>query len=146
MPLPTQSILLVEDDPNHAEIFQFYAALFDQHFSVQWLADGQAAIDFATQTNAPAQNLPALIFLDLKLPRFSGHEVLAALKSNPLTRRIPTIIFSSSDAAPDVARAFDLGANSYLKKPLQPDAFKAVLFQAFQYWALNTADATLYHE
>lgn len=80
---------------------------------------------------------PLCLLVDLKMPGVDGFGLLQCIRSEPRTRRIPVIILSSSDSPKDLARAYDLGANSYVVKPLTFDGFKAVT-QAFRQWWVNS--------
>jgi CheY-like chemotaxis protein len=78
--------------------------------------------------------LPALVILDLKMPRVDGFEVLAVIKTEAELRRIPVIILTSSGETADIARCYDLGANSYLVKPITFDEFTGVVDEIDKYW------------
>ena len=77
---------------------------------------------------------PRLVVLDLKLPKLSGHEVLQRLKVNPHTRSIPVVILSSSQEKRDIAESYQLGANSYLVKPMDFDEFPDLIGTLARYW------------
>ncbi len=77
-----------------------------------------------------------VIFLDLKLPKVSGLEVLKEIKTNERTKKLPVVIVTSSQEDPDIQTAYDLGANSYIVKPVQFDAFRQVMSNAGLYWLL----------
>ncbi len=105
---------------------------------VRVLGDGDAAVAYLTgdgeYADRAAHPIPALVLLDLKLPRRSGLEVLAWLKARPGLRRLPVAVLTSSAESPDVAAAYDLGANSYLLKPTGPDALLALVRALGAYW------------
>ena len=77
---------------------------------------------------------PVLILLDLKLPRRSGFEVLAWIKRHARLRRVPVVVLTSSKTSTDIERAYDLGANSYLAKPLRPEGLLSMVTQINSYW------------
>jgi CheY-like chemotaxis protein len=86
--------------------------------------------------------LPDLVLLDLKMPRMDGFEVLEIIKSASRTRRIPVVVLTSSSESKDVGRSYDLGANSYLVKPVAFEHFSCVVAELEKYWlALNTTSA-----
>ena len=142
------TVLLVEDDLN--DIFLVKRAFKLAHLQnpLQVVTDGQEAINYlkgeGKYSNRDAYPLPKLIVMDIKMPRRTGFEVLEWVKgsSRPL-RRIPIVIVSSSDNPADINRAYELGANAYMVKPVD---FKAVehLFQSItHYWGLECAKPEL---
>lgn len=135
------TVLLVEDDPNDILLIQraFRKANLT-NISMQVIQDGDAAIDYldgaGDYTDRDRYPFPVLILLDLKLPRRSGLEVLGWLRQQPELRRLPVIILTSSQENTDVNRAYDLGANSYLVKPLGLNALVDVVTTINMYWLL----------
>ena len=138
------TVLLVEDDLN--DIFLVKRAFKRARISnpLQIVTDGEKAIDYLQGRGAYADRhlypLPKLIVMDIKMPGKTGFEVLEWLKSGsqPL-RKIPIVIVSSSDDPNDINRAYELGANAYMVKPME---FKAVehLFQSItHYWGMECA-------
>jgi CheY-like chemotaxis protein len=127
-------VLLVEDDPDHAELVR--RGLEDQHAPVEItvLEDGEAALDFLRSVPAADGQRPHLILLDLRLPKMDGLELLREVKSKPELRAIPCVVLSTSDAERDVARAYELHANSYLVKPGDDGRFTELLGQVERYW------------
>jgi CheY-like chemotaxis protein len=121
-------ILLVEDNPDHAE-FAHRALRHGVDHEIIWVKDGEEALDFlhrqgrwASYDGAP----PVVILLDIGLPKIAGHEVLRRVKSHDRLRHIPVIMLSTSGAADDVARSYDLGANSYVVKTVDFTGLKAI--------------------
>ena len=142
------TVLLVEDDLN--DIFLVKRAFKMAHLQnpLQVVTDGQEAINYlkgeAKYIERTLFPLPKLIVMDIKMPRRTGFEVLQWVKGNggPL-RRIPIVIVSSSDNPTDINRAYELGANAYMVKPVN---FKEVehLFESItQYWGLQCAKPEL---
>jgi len=135
------TVLLVEDDPNDILLIQraFRKAKLT-NINMQVIQDGDAAIDYldgaGDYTDRDRYPFPVLILLDLKLPRRSGLEVLGWLRQQPELRRLPVIILTSSQENTDVNRAYDLGANSYLVKPLGLNALVEVVTTINMYWLL----------
>jgi CheY-like chemotaxis protein len=103
-----------------------------------WAQSGTLALDFLFQRGAYAiragHETPRLILLDLKLPRLDGLEVLARIRTSPRTSRIPVVILSSSAEQRDIARSYDLGANSYITKPVEFQSFAKSLGEIALYW------------
>lgn len=137
------NILLVEDSPLDAELT--LRALKDGKLAntVVWVKDGQDALDYLFHEGSYAESnstLPQLVLLDLKMPRVSGIEVLKIIKSDERTRRIPVVIMTSSQEEKDIAQSYDLGANSYVVKPVDFIAMTDLAKQAGYYWlAINRA-------
>jgi len=133
-------ILMVEDNPNDAELT--IRALRKNHLAnpVFIAQDGQEALDFLFHQGVYAKNessgLPKVILLDLKLPKISGLEVLKIIKENEQTKTIPVVVLTSSREDPDVTSAYALGANSYVVKPVEFDQFVHTLSSLGFYWLL----------
>jgi two-component system response regulator len=125
-------ILLVEDNPNDAELTT--RALKQRNLANQLhvCRDGAEALDYI----ATASAVPKVILLDLKLPKVDGLEVLRKLKSDERTRSIPVVVLTSSREEPDIERAYALGANSYIVKPVDFDAFARAVSDVGLYWLL----------
>lgn len=132
------NILLVEDNRMDVELTldAFHEARLMNN--IQVASNGQAALDylfgrgqFADRTQYP---LPDLILLDLKLPGIDGFEVLRQIKSAPILKRLPVVILTSSKEEGDRALSYDIGANSYLVKPVSFDGFLGVVRQIEGYW------------
>lgn len=134
-------ILLVEDSALDAELT--IRALQDGKLAnvVEWVKDGQQALDFLFCEGAYAErdgSPPRLVLLDLKMPRVSGIEVLKVIKADARTRRIPVIVMTSSQEECDIAQSYDLGANSYVVKPVDFISLTNIARQAGYYWlAIN---------
>jgi CheY-like chemotaxis protein len=134
-------ILLVEDNPRDAELT--LRGLKDQKVAnqVTWVKDGEEALDYVFRRGRYAGRTssgPRLILLDLKMPRVDGMEVMREIKNNDQTRRIPVVIMTSSREEKDIADTYNLGANSYIVKPLDFESLAEVARQAGFYWlAIN---------
>lgn len=139
-------VLLVEDNPDDAELT---LRAFKRHNLVNKVIhahDGVEALDFLFARHAHAgrdrTHLPSLILLDINMPRMDGHEVLAALRADLLTAKVPVVMLTSSDDAPDIQRAYSNGANSYVRKPVEFAEFIEAAGQLGVYWLmLNRAPA-----
>ena len=139
-------VLLVEDDDNHFEIFRFYARKSFPDIEILHMRDGKEVIDFIQLEPCPVDKLPGLILLDLNLPKFNGHEVLKAIKSHPLAKRIPVVILSSSDREEDVRLAYEYHANSYFRKPDKIGQFSATVDKVLNYWLNTIRDTSTYRK
>jgi two-component system, response regulator len=133
-------ILIVEDNPNDAELM--VRALKKQNLANQiFLAeDGEEALNFIYCRKQFADRNPNIplkvVFLDLKLPKINGLEVLKDIKSNPTTKKIPVVIVTSSKEDPDIKIAYELGANSYVVKPVDFNDFIQSMSNTGLYWLL----------
>jgi CheY-like chemotaxis protein len=130
-------VLLVEDNRDDALLIRraFRKARLAPPAHVE---DGEAAVAYLVHAGADGDGapgaLPALVLLDLKLPRKSGLDVLAWLRAQDTLRRLPVVVLTSSREAPDVRRAYDLGANSYLVKPVGFEALLQLVETLGLYW------------
>ena len=133
-------ILLVEDSPYDAELTM--TALLAKNITnhIEHVEDGAEALDFIFCRGRFAKrsftNLPRLVLLDLKMPKVSGIDVLRALKSNSDTHKIPVVVLTSSKEEPDIDKCYELGANSYIVKPVGFENFAAAVTEIGMYWAL----------
>jgi CheY-like chemotaxis protein len=131
-------ILLVEDDPGHAEIVRrnFDKALIANR--LMHVEDGQAALDYLYQCNGFSDSVkappPGIILLDLRLPKVDGLEVLKTIKSDPVLSHIPVVILTTSAAEKDIAKAYEFHANSYLVKPVDFAQFTNMMETLGYYW------------
>ena len=129
-------ILLVEDSIEDAELAIRVIKQDNPAVRVKLLRDGADAISylFYGLEHANKDFFPKVIFLDIKLPRLTGPEVLKRLKSNELTRSIPVIVMTSSCQKCDIEECYSLGANSYLVKPIDFTRFQAMIISSSRYW------------
>lgn len=131
-------ILLVEDNPDDVLLTERALRRNNIINTVIVAHDGQEAIDFLTGSGAyagqPAENLPELVLLDLKLPKVGGLEVLRAIRANELTHRLPVVVLTSSAEERDIVSSYDLGANSYIRKPVDFDQFVEAVRELGLYW------------
>jgi CheY-like chemotaxis protein len=131
-------ILLVEDNPDDVELtlLAFKAARLGNEITVA--RDGVEALDalLGPADGSPPDELPTMVLLDLKLPRVNGIEVLRAMRSNPRTAMIPVIVLTTSDEEGDIVSSYHLGANSYVKKPVDFNDFQTAVQQLGMYWLL----------
>ena len=136
-PAVAMDILLVEDNADHADLTRRALRNGGGH-RVEWVKDGQEALDFlhrqgpwASYSGGP----PSMILLDIGLPKVSGHEVLRSVKSDERLRCIPVIMLSTSGDPDDVARSYHGGANSYVIKALNFTDFVGRVKAIKDYWA-----------
>lgn len=131
-------ILLVEDSADDVAFFKRTLEKAGLGARLHTLPDGAAALEFifGPHPQAPINSLARLklIILDLKLPKVGGLEVLHRLKDHPQTRTIPIVILSSSQEERDLIECYKLGANSYIVKPMDFDAFGTSVRMLCQYW------------
>lgn len=129
-------ILLVEDNADDVELTLH--ALRKDHMAnqIHVARDGEEALAFLFDPQRPNYASLKLVLLDLKLPKVDGMEVLKALKSDSRTRRIPVVVLTSSREESDLVRSYDLGANSYLQKPVDFDQFREAVKRMGFYWLL----------
>lgn len=133
-------VLLVEDNPNDAELT--IRALKKQNLanSLVWVKDGAEALDFLFGTGAYApRDLhagPRVVLLDLRLPKVDGLEVLQKMKADERTRAIPVVVLSSSTQDRDIIESYKLGVNSYVSKPVKFEEFAKEVAQLGMYWLL----------
>ncbi len=138
MEIEQYEIIIVEDNAYDAELM--VRSLKEKNLANQLivLEDGEDALDFifcrGKYTARNLSSLPKVIFLDIKLPKVDGLEVLRQLKSNEQTRTIPIVIVTSSKEDPDIETAYKLGANSYVVKPVEFDDFLKTINQLGLYW------------
>ncbi len=133
-------ILIVEDNPNDAELTIRSLRKHNLANSIHLAEDGAEALDFifcrGKYENYEFLKPLKVIFLDLKLPKVSGLEVLAEIKSNPETKSLPVVIVTSSREDPDIKKAYELGANSYVVKPVIFDDFIKAMSETGLYWLM----------
>ncbi|MEZ5359759.1 MAG: response regulator [Candidatus Zixiibacteriota bacterium] len=131
-------ILLVEDDPDHAELAMHCLRGFDERMALFHVIDGVDALDFlhnrGKYTNAEEYPRPHFILLDLRIPLIDGLEVLAEIKNTETLKRIPVVILTTSEAENDARQAYDLYANSYIVKPGGYHELKRILTEVCTYW------------
>lgn len=140
-----RTLLLVEDNPDD-ELLALRALKKGGFTPVVTVArDGVEALDALAPVDADgnARALPGLVLLDIKLPRIDGLEVLRRLRAEPRTRALPIVLLTSSRQPEDVARAYELGANGYVCKPVESEAFFEAVRTIGAYWlALNEPPPT----
>ena len=141
---PSKTILLVDDSPDDVELtiraFQRNGIAND----VIIASDGEEALDYLFATGKfkdrePAGN-PTLVLLDLKLPKVMGLDVLKQIRANERTRRLPVVVLTSSNEDADIIQSYDLGANSFVRKPVDFAQFVQAARQLGLYWLVLNED------
>jgi two-component system response regulator len=137
-------VLLVEDNDDDIQLTR---RAFNKHHianELHVMTDGQQAVDFLFAAGQYAQrdpeDLPHVVLLDLKLPKLDGLEVLRRIRENPRTRYLPVVVLTSSNEERDLVESYRLGANSYVRKPVDFEQFAVAAQQLGLYWmVLNIA-------
>ena len=135
--MENRKILLVEDNPDDVELTLH--ALKKHHISnaIVVVRDGAEALDYLFFKGAYAnrdKSMPALMLLDLKLPKIDGHEVLRRIRSDERTKMLPVVILTSSKEQQDMINGYRNGANSYVRKPVDFDEFTKAVQTLGLYW------------
>jgi len=133
-------ILLVEDNPNDAELTLRSLKKHNVTNKILWVKDGAEALDFIFSTGAYSErtieDIPKVVLLDLKLPKLDGLEVLRKMKSDERTRIIPVVVLTSSQEEQDRVNSYKLGVNSYIVKPVEFEKFVSAIEKLGLYWLL----------
>ena len=133
------TILHVEDDPNDVLLLQRALKKLNINADVRPVSDGDQAVAYLTEiansSDGKAPPVPGLVLLDLKMPRKSGLEVLAWIRSQPRFKRLLVVVFTSSRHDDDLNKAYDLGANSYLVKPVEFESLRELMNSVIHYWS-----------
>lgn len=143
-----KTILLVEDNPDDEELALLAFERSRIANAMVVVRDGQEALDYLLGTEAnggkDAKELPQVVLLDLKLPKVDGIEVLRRLRAVSKTRCLPIVMLTSSREEDDLVTSYDLGANSYVRKPVEFTQFAEAIHQLQMYWlVLNESPTNL---
>ena len=128
-------ILVVEDDPSHAEMTLRTLRKHNIANRIQVARDGAEAVEFLF-AGAGHNGVPKVILLDLKLPKVDGMEVLRRIKADPRTRKVPVVVVTSSSEDHDLQECYELGVNSYIVKPVDFQQFTEAVRSLGLYWVL----------
>ena len=136
--MESKVILLVEDNPRDEALTRRALAKSNIINEIVVAHDGVEALDYFAGTGVFAGRdvsvMPQLVLLDLKLPKVDGLEVLRRIRADPRTRGLPVVVFTSSSEEEDVISSYSLGANSYVRKPVEFDQFLEATKQLGLYW------------
>jgi CheY-like chemotaxis protein len=128
-------VLLVEDSPGDVRLMREVLRDSNSFIRLHVASDGVEAMDFLNRTgtlgDAPR---PDLILLDLNLPKMDGREVLAHIKEDDGLKSIPTVVLTTSEAQADIDKSYKLHANCYMSKPVQLEAFEALVKSINDFW------------
>ena len=134
-----RSILLAEDNPNDVELTLTAFTEYNLVNEVFVVSDGEEALDYLYQRGrfkARPNGNPAVILLDLKMPKVDGLEVLRTIKQDEKLKNIPVVMLTSSREEPDLLRSYQLGVNAYVVKPVDFQSFTDAVKQLGAFWAL----------
>ena len=133
-------ILLVEDNPDDEELTTRALRQANIANEIKVARDGAEAVEFlfgeGDYAGRDLSRMPAVILLDLKLPKMSGLDVLNRLRADPRTRLIPTVVLTSSSEEEDMLKSYESGANSFVRKPVDFNVFATAVSQLGVYWLL----------
>lgn len=139
-----KAILLVEDNPDDAELTIHALKSHNLANEIVIAEDGEKALDYLFATGEfserDAEDIPSLILLDLNLPKINGLQVLERLRENKTTKRVPVVVLTTSNDESDVLHSYDLGVNSYLRKPVNFDQFLDMAKQMGMYWLMMNVE------
>ena len=131
-------ILLADDDPDDIEMTRRALTKNELDVEIYTVGDGEELVDFLNHRGVyapPARSpTPSLILLDLNMPKMDGREALATIKSDPKLAPIPVVVMTTSTAAQDIARAYELGSNSFISKPITLAELVGITKTLGQYW------------
>ena len=140
MAIEPKTILLVEDNADDEQLTLRAMRQSDIPNIIRVARDGAEALDKLFSSSQ--DRLPDLVLLDLKLPKVNGLEVLQKIRANDRTKTLPVVVLTSSDEERDIVESYELGANSYIRKPVDFDQFIDAVRQLGLYWlSMNKADS-----
>jgi CheY-like chemotaxis protein len=137
-----KQILVVEDNPDDEKLTLRALRQCDVPHIIRVARDGAEAVEFLFGDSSAV--MPDLILLDLKLPKINGLEVLAKIRSELKTRGLPIVVLTSSDEDRDILESYNLGANSYIRKPVDFDEFMDAVRQLGVYWLSMNRTTNVY--
>lgn len=142
----TETILLVEDNPDEAELALLGFGDIGGDYDIQLAPNGEEALEFlfgyGRHSARPPHRRPSLVILDIKLPKVNGFDVLRQLRQSDHYKYTPVVILTTSDERSDILKGYQLGVNSYLCKPVDFESFSDLLQQVSHYWLKSNAPAT----
>jgi two-component system response regulator len=129
-------IVIIEDCPEDIELIMRALRKHNLANDVKVIDDGQVALDYLMEQGNGNVRQPKVIFLDLKLPKVDGTEILRQVKANEKTKNIPVVVLTSSKEQPDLDECYQLGVNSYIVKPVEFESFLKAVSDLGFYWLL----------
>jgi two-component system response regulator len=133
-------ILLVEDNASDAEMTIDVLKIYNLANKLLHVKDGAEALDFifaeGKYADRQIENTPKVILLDLKMPKVNGLQVLKKIRADERTKRIPVVVLTSSKEDPDIRKCYELGANSYVVKPVEFEEFQKAISALGLYWMI----------
>lgn len=139
MIIELKRILMVEDDPNDAELTLKGLGTHNLANQVDWVKDGEEALDYLFKRGDYAERsngLPSVVILDIHLPKRNGLEVLQEIRQTPALKQLPVVILTSSREEQDLMRGYELGVNAYVVKPVRFDEFINAVKELGLFWAV----------
>ncbi|WP_437678315.1 response regulator [Sorangium sp. So ce131] len=130
------AILFVEDDPDDAHLTQRALRKAGINRPIVHVWDGEAALDYLFPQQGSPPELPAVVLLDLKLPKVGGAEVLRRIRADQRTRRLPVVVLTSSKERRDLEHCYDAGVSSYVCKPIGMHEFQEAVRSLGLYWLM----------
>ncbi|MBF0303822.1 MAG: response regulator [Desulfamplus sp.] len=130
----SKTVLLIEDNPSDIELTKRAFKKNNIVNEILVMEDGQEALDYLFNLSTSPEQMPVLTLLDMKLPRIDGLEVLNRIRSDKRTKRLPVVMLTSSKEEQDIAAAYDNGANSYIRKPVDFKQFVESIRTLGMYW------------
>jgi CheY-like chemotaxis protein len=138
--MAARNIMMVEDNPDDEKLILYTLKKYRLANDITVTRDGAEALDYlfctGVFTGRAGEPLPQVVLLDIKLPKVSGLEVLQRIRADQRTRRLPVIILTSSDEEQDIIDSYELGANSYVRKPVEFTQFAEAVRQLGLYWLI----------
>ncbi len=138
--MSSKHILLVEDNPDDEFLVVRELKKHNVVNEISVVRDGEEALQYlfgeGKYSDRDTSRLPAIVLLDLKLPKIDGLEVLRRVRADERTRTLPVVVLTSSDEEADVIESYQLGANSYVRKPVDFDQFRKAVRELHLYWIL----------
>lgn len=148
--MAAKTILLVEDNPDDEELTIRSLRKANINNMIHVTRDGREALDYlfkeGNSTEAASDTLPAVILLDLKLPKLSGIEVLKRIRTDSRTSLVPVVILTSSSEEEDMIESYKSGANSYVRKPVNFAEFAQAVTQLGIFWIFHNEDPPIHHQ
>lgn len=146
--MEVKKVLVVDNDIRDTELVLSVFKTYNFSNEVLVFEDGSTVFKYLTEqkqlfSQKTPYTLPLVIFLDLKMPKMGGEELLSIIKKDPILKTIPVVILSSSGEAPDIARCYELGANAYVVKPVSFELFTKRIEAMCLFWIFANQTATL---